>query len=288
MTSRRANERPPVKIGASVSSLMRRMSPTMRRALAVVGLAALAGLAALVALSNDPKTYERDSSFAIRPSDTVPSKALSDVVGTLAQPDSAVTETIVDMLGSARLRASAADAAGLPARSVGESGTPYIWTASRRPGSTIVDLKLTGPSDAKLLTMQTTAADEAASLVGQAFSLYRLDSLSGPPSSPDQVGPKTKQTVAFALLLGALLGVALVLLERQLRSYLGSRPLGRGGDGRPMGTGDLTGETDRLKPTLRDSVGTDASVRRVKPGRVEGTQPVARRERDRETARRKR
>jgi hypothetical protein len=67
LTSRNANERPTVKIGAHVSSLMRRTSPPMRRALAVVGLAVLAGLAALVALSDDPKTYERESSFAIRP-----------------------------------------------------------------------------------------------------------------------------------------------------------------------------------------------------------------------------
>lgn len=240
----------------------------MRRALAVVGLAALAGLAALVALSDDPKTYERESSFVIRPSKTVPPNALPDVVGTLAEPDSAVTETIVDILGSARLRLSAADAADLPPESVAESGSEYSWTSSRRPGSAIVDIRLTGPSDRKLLAMQATAADEAASLVGANFSVYRLESLNA-PKSPEQVGPKIAQKVALAVLLGALLGVALVLVERKLRSSLGTRTLDRGGDGRPIGTDDLTGETDRLESTLRESLGTGASVRRVGPGRIE-------------------
>lgn len=255
-----------VEIGAQLSSLIRRVPPPVRRVLAVVGLAALAGLAALVVMSGEPKTYERDSSFAIRPSETVPSAALSDVVGTLSQPDSAVTETVVDMLGSPRLRSSAASAAGLPPRSVAESGTTYGWKATRRPGSTVVDVTLTGPSDAKLLDMQTALSTEAASLVEDNFALYRLESLSAPTSSPDQVGPKTKQTVALALILGALLGVALLLLERKLRSSLGTATVDRGGDGRPRGNNDLTGETDRVQVAI----------------------PAARRKRDRGRARRER
>src|SRR6266498_678254 len=85
------------KNSARSSSLIRRLPPPMWRVLAVVALAALAGLAALIVLSNNPTTYERDSSFAIRPSDTVPPGAVPDVVGTLSDPDNAVTETIVDI-----------------------------------------------------------------------------------------------------------------------------------------------------------------------------------------------
>jgi hypothetical protein len=281
-----------VKLGAQMSSrpttLAQRVPPPVRRALAVVGLAALAGLAALVALSDDPKTFESESSFAIRPSETVPPDQLPDVVGTLAQSDSAVTETIVDILGSDLLRDTAADTAGIPAGSVGESGTPYVWTASRRLGSAIVDIKLTGPNDAKLLALQTAAADEAASFVEQNFSLYRLESLTAPTSSPDEVGPKTGRTVGLAFVLGALLGVALLFLERKLRSSLGTPTLDRGADGRPMGTDNMTGETDRLESMVRDSVGGGASVRRVGPGRVEVAHPADRRERDREAARRRR
>jgi hypothetical protein len=268
-----------VKIGAQLSS-------PVRRVLAVAGLAALAGLAAFVVKSDDPKTYERQSSFAIRPSETVAAGSLSDVVGTLAQSDSAVTETIVDMLGSGRLRATAAQAAGLPPGSVGESGTPYVWTATRRPGSAIVDIKLTGPSDAKLLAMQAATPGAAASLVGGSYSLYRLESLSAPTSSPDQVGPKTKQTVALAVILGALVGVALILIEVRLLSSPGMRTVDRGGDGRPKDTDDLSGETDRLESTLRESLGNGASVRRVGPGRIEVAHPEA--APDRETRRRRR
>jgi hypothetical protein len=268
-----------------LSSLMRRVPPPMRRALAVVGLAALAGLAALVVLSDEPKTYEVESSFAIRPSDEVQTEGLPDVVGTLAEPDNAVTETIVNILGSELLRDSAAEAAGLPPESVAESGEEYSWTASRRPGSAVIDIRLTGPSDAKLLAMQAAAAKGAARLVGRNYKLYRLEPLSS-PTSPEQVDSKTKQIVGLAILLGALLGVALVLAEGKLRSSLGTRTLDRGGDGRPNGTDDLTGETDRLESTLRESLGTGASVRRVGAGRIEVAPPEA--APDHEIARRER
>jgi hypothetical protein len=257
------------------------------RALAVVGLAALAGLAALVALSDEPKTYQRESSFAIRPSETVPPEALPDVVGTLAEPDSAVTETIVDILGSARLHESAAEAVGLPPDSVAESGAEYSWTASRRPGSAIVDIRFTGPSDAKLLALQAAAPEEAASLVVGSFGLYRLETLSA-PTSPEEVSPKIWQTVVLANLLGALVGVALVLAERKLRSSLGKRTLDSGGDGRrsapPVGSpsvspsastgnNDLSGDSGWLEFPLRVSPGTRASVRRAGPGRIEVAHP---------------
>jgi hypothetical protein len=269
---------------AKLSSLMRRVPPPMRRALAVVGLAALAGLAALVVLSDEPKTYEVESSFAIRPSDEVQTAELPDVVGTLAEPDNAVTETIVNILGSELLRDSASEAAGLPLDSVGESGAEYSWTASRRPGSAIIDIRLTGPSDEKLLAMQAAAAEEAARLVGRSYGLYRLEALSS-PTSPDEVDANVTQKVALAIFLGALLGLALVLAERRLRSSLGARPLDRRGDGRPSGTDDPTDETDRLESTLRESLGTDASVRRVGASRIEVAPPeaapgrIARRER---------
>ena len=239
-----------VRHGAKLLSLLGRLLAPMWRALAVVGLAALAGIAAFVVMTGEPKTYERESTFAIRPSETVPAAILSDVVGTLSQPDSAVTETVVDMLGSPRLRSSAATRAGLPTKSVAESGATYGWKATRRPGSTVVDVTLTGPSDAKLLEMQTALSAKAASLVERNFALFRLESLSAPTSSPDQVGPKTKQTVALALIFGALLGVALLVLERKLRSSLDTATLDHGGDGRPMGTNDLTDDSDRVKVAL--------------------------------------
>jgi hypothetical protein len=257
----------------------------MRRALGVAALAALAGLAALIAVSNDPTTYERESSFAIRPSDTVPPGAVPDVVGTLSDPDNAVTQTIVDILGSARLRDSVARDAGISPDSVAESGAEYSWLATRRLGSTVVDLRITGPDAAKVAAMQAAAARDAAPLVEANYSVYRLESLNA-PTSPDRVGTKTAQTVALAILLGALLGIALVFAERKLGSSLGARTLDRGSDGRPIAAGDLTGDTDRLESTLRKSLGAGASVRRVGPGRIEVAPPEARP--DRETARRKR
>lgn len=257
----------------------------MRRALAVVALAALAGLAAAIALSNEPTTYERESSFAIRPSDTVPPASLPDVVGTLSEPDSAVTESIVDIVGSARLRDSAARAAGISPGSVAESGAEYSWLATRRIGSTIVDLKTTGPDPAKLATMQAAAARDAASLVESNYSVYRLESLSA-PTSATRAGPKTRQIVTVAIVLGALLGIALVIAERKLRSSLGAQTFDRRNDGRPTSAADPTGETDQLESTLRESLGTGASVRRVGPGRIEVGPPEA--PPDRGTARRER
>jgi capsular polysaccharide biosynthesis protein len=203
-------------------ALLRRVPPPIWRLLAVVGLAAVAAAAAFISVGNDPKTYQRESSFAVRPSSDVPPAAVNDVLGTLAQPDSAITETIVNMLGSPRLRDFAARSAGIPASSVGGSGAEYEWSATRRTGSTIIDVRLTGPNDDKLLAMQTAAAPEAARLVEESYSPYRLETLSA-PSPPVQVGPKTARTVGLALLLGALLGVTLVLVERRLRSSLAQR-----------------------------------------------------------------
>ncbi len=273
------------KVGARFSSLIRRMPPPMQRALAVVALAALAGLAALVVVSSESTTYERESSFAIRPSDTVPPTAVPDVVGTLSDPDNAVTETIVDILGSARLRNSAAQAAGVSPDSVAASGAEYSWLASRRPGSAIVDLKITGPDRTKVNEMQAAAAANAASLVQANYSVYRLESLNA-PGSADQVGSKTSQTVGLAVLLGALLGIGLLFAESKLRSSLGARTLEHGRDGRPPPDGNVTGETDRLESSLRESLGAGASVRRVGPGRIEVAPPKA--APDRESARRKR
>jgi capsular polysaccharide biosynthesis protein len=203
-------------------TLVRRVPPPIWRLLAVVGLAAVAAAAAFISVGNDPKTYQRESSFAVRPSSDVPPASVNDVLGTLAQPDSAITETIVNMLGSPRLRNFAARSAGIPASSVGGSGAEYEWSATRRTGSTIIDVRLTGPNDDKLLAMQTAAAPEAARLVEESYSPYRLETLSA-PSPPMQVGPKTARTVGLALLLGALLGVTLVLVERRLRSSLAQR-----------------------------------------------------------------
>jgi hypothetical protein len=256
----------------------------MRSVLAVVALAALAGLAALIVVSTDSTKYERESSFAIRPSDTVSPAAVPDVVGTLSDPDNAVTETIVDILGSARLRDSAARAADISPGSVAASGAEYSWLATRRPGSTIVDLTITGPDRTKLAEMQAAVSREAPSLVEANYSIYRLESLNA-PTSADRVGPKTGQTVGLAVLLGALLGVALIFAERKLRSSLAERTLDSGRDGRPSAAGDLSGETDQLESTLRDSLGAGASVRRVGPGRIEVAPPEA--APDRESARRK-
>ena len=201
---------------------LRRLPPPIWRVLAVVGLAAVAALAAFISVSKDPKTFERESSFAVRPSSTVPPAAINDVLGTLAQPDSAITETIVNMFGSPRLRSFAARSAGVPASSVGGNGAEYGWSATRRTGSTIIDMRLTGPDDDHLQAMQTAAGPEAARLVEQSYPPYRLETLSA-PSPPVQVGPKITRTVGLALLLGALLGITLVLAERRLRSTLAQR-----------------------------------------------------------------
>jgi len=203
-------------------TLLRRVPPPVWRVLAVIGLAAVAGIAAFISVSSDPKTFERESSFAVRPSETVPPAAINDVLGTLAQPDSAITETIVNMFGSPRLRNFAAQAAGVPPSSVGGSGAEYGWSATRRTGSTIIDMRLTGPDDDKLRAMETAAGPEAARLVEASYPPYRLETLSA-PSPPVQVGPKTARTVGLAVLLGALLGITLVLAERRLRLSLAQR-----------------------------------------------------------------
>jgi hypothetical protein len=212
---------PAVRLKHALAPLRRVPSPIWR-ILAVVGLAAVAAAAAFISVGNDPKTFQRESSFAVRPSSDVPPASVNDVLGTLAQPDSAITETIVNMLGSPRLQDFAARSAGVPATSVGGSGSEYVWSATRRTGSTIIDVRLTGPNDDKLLAMQTAAAPEAARLVEQSYPPYRLETLSA-PSPPVEVGPKTARTVGLALLLGGLLGVTLVLVERRLRSSLAQR-----------------------------------------------------------------
>jgi hypothetical protein len=213
-------------------ALLRRVPPPIWRVLAVLGLAAVAGIAAFISVGNDPKTYERESSFAVRPSPDVPPAAVNDVLNTLAQPDSAITETIVNMFGSPRLRSFAARSAGVPASSVGGNGAEYGWSATRRTGSTIIDMRLTGPDDDKLLAMQTAAGPEAARLVEASYPPYRLEVLSA-PSPAIQVGPKITRTVGLALLLGALLGITLVLAERRLRSTLAQQEGPSGARGEP-------------------------------------------------------
>ena len=86
--------------------------------------------------------------------------------------------------------------------------------------------------------MQTAAGPEAARLVEQSYPPYRLETLSA-PSPAVQVGPKVTRTVGLALLLGALLGITLVLAERRLRSTLAQR------DGPSRGPGPRGEPTER-------------------------------------------
>jgi hypothetical protein len=141
-----------------------------------------------------------------------------DLPGTLdaLKSDGTLVQTVIGVLdGRAILRRAAGDVDV-------QLSSEYGVDASAKPGSTLIDVTLTGPDRSVLGRLAPGYASEASTYVTSSYSAYVLERLSTAAAS-DGGGPATGEVIVLALLLGAVLGVALVAAEVRLAPELTPR-----------------------------------------------------------------
>jgi hypothetical protein len=236
-----------------------------RRWIAVLLVIVVGALGAWVVTLLSEKRYERELSFALVPGDYLPVAERTDILGTISEPDSAITESVVAILESRDVERETILDAGVPP----DAG--YEFASSRRPGSTVFDVQLRGPDAEELAALGEALTPTAARRVAEDLPGLRLQLL-GSEASADPVDPNVPVMVAFGGFVGALLGLGIVLVEGLSRAR---RPAGAGeGERRDDGAGQividgLAGRMDRLEEAVRAHLHEDEAVRRVGVDRLE-------------------
>lgn len=177
-------------------------------------LVALAGLLAAVAawlvVRDQPEVHERTVTFVLLPGTNLSDAQIPDAVRGLSQQDAQLVNTIGGAIGSDRFLQDAlgrADVAG-PA--------DYGARSSRRPGSDIIELHLSGPDPEALAAVAEEYNMLATRWVGSVYRAYRLEFLEEEPSA-GPVAPRVTETVGLGLLLGLFVGAGAVFVEWKAR-----------------------------------------------------------------------
>jgi hypothetical protein len=220
------------------------------RAWLIVPLAVLAGGAAWLSRHDDPKVYEQKSSYVIRPTSRIAPDAADNVAGTLAQPDSAIVQTVLGILGSQHLPQATGPAL------VSSAQSPTRWTASVRPGSNIVDVRMSGHDPAVISSTTGLYSQAAIAAVNRSYTIYQLESL-GADGPPVQTGPKVWLTVALAMILAVLLGSGAVAFEGVLRP---GRALSRRSRIRRRGAARRTERARRARAAVQEPAASRAAA----------------------------
>ena len=165
----------------------------------LVGL--LCGLGALLVASSRPTVHEQKLSFVLRPADGLPVEEADRVAGTLADRDSAITQTVLGMIQS------------VPA---GAGANHVERTVTLRPGTNIIDVALEG-DEAAVAAAGSSFLVSAPEQVRRSYSIYALQPLG--VAGPLTEKPSTLwRTVAVAVLLGWALALGVAVLEHRARS----------------------------------------------------------------------
>lgn len=177
----------------------------LRRLPLIMLVAVLCAAAAWAVARPATDVYSLEVSFLLRPAGDLPVAEANRAAGTLADRESAVTQTIVGLLGSE------------PSVVPGSTPPATERTVTLRPGSTIIDVELQG-GDQQALQATARRYDAAApQLVSGAWRVYELRRL-GSEATPTKVPSSLWRTVVLALLVGGAFGwLVLAVLEHRLR-----------------------------------------------------------------------
>jgi hypothetical protein len=195
----------------------------------IILLGLLCGLGALLVASGRPTVYEQKLSFVLRPADKLPVEEADRVAGTLADRDSAITQTVLGLVQS------------VPARA-GPGSNDVERTVTLRPGSNIIDVALEG-NEAAVAAAGNSLLVSAPRLVRRSYSIYVLEPMRA--AGVLTAKPSTLwRTVAVAILLGWALALGVAVLEYRARDRPGPDLTGTEAepDFRPLLEGD---EEDR-------------------------------------------
>lgn len=184
----------------------------------VVLLAVLAGVSAWALTRGGTETYEREVVFVLRPSAQVRDVQIPDAVRGIASQDSQLVHTVSRVIETDRFLEQAFDDAFDR-----EPIEGYTLSSSLVPGSDLIEVALQGPDEAVLDGLAEAYTDEAPDWVRDVYRAYSLDLLEiRAPDGPVSMDPR--QTIAFAALLGLLLGVGVVFAERKARERMAEPP----------------------------------------------------------------
>jgi hypothetical protein len=168
--------------------------------IALVGL--LCGLGAWLVDSGRSTVYEQKLSFVLRPADGLPVEEADRVAGTLAERDSAITQTMLGLVQSVPVS--------------GGSGSHEVErTVTLRPGSSIIDVELEGDKAAVAAAGRSFLVS-APERVRRSYSIYALEPL-GAAAAPTGKPSAFWRTFALAVLLGCALALGVAVLEYRAR-----------------------------------------------------------------------
>jgi hypothetical protein len=176
----------------------------------VAAVAALALLGAGLALAGRSDRHERTIHLVLRPDSSVSSRFLPGALEVL-KSDGALVQTVIGVLSSDEMVRRAAATARV------KLAPGYTIKSSTRPGSALIDSTIGGPDAAVVDRLGVGFVEVASDYVAASYSAYALDRLGTDPGGTDtRLHPA--QVVVLALLVGAALGVGVVLVELRLES----------------------------------------------------------------------
>jgi hypothetical protein len=175
----------------------------LRRLPLIALLGLLCGATAWVIAGGQEKVYEQKLSFVLRPATRLPVEEADRVAGTLAERDSAITQTMLGVVQSVPVDG-------------GSSAAGIDREITLRPGSNIIDVVLEGDAAALTAAGQSYSAS-VTQRVRRSYRMYELEQLGG-TAGPTQKPSTLWRTIALAVLLGCALAMGVAALEyRALR-----------------------------------------------------------------------
>ena len=180
-----------------------------RRAWFVALQATLALCGVVIALAvHDATTYSRTSHFVLHPNSSVPPAQVPQAIDVL---NGSLVQTVLRVLNSNELL----ERSGSATRSTNSSGVSVQATV--QPGSAYFDATARGGDESQVAAVSRAYSAAASRYVGRTYAGYDLELL-GTSAASKHSFPPSPAAALFTVMLGALLGLALVFLEWTARS----------------------------------------------------------------------
>jgi capsular polysaccharide biosynthesis protein len=188
----------------------------LRRIWLLVGLAAVAGLAAFFTTRGGEVVYERTTVFVLRPSALIQDAQIPDALRGIAQQDSQLIQTVARVIETDRFLRQSFRGVDTDAALVEGIDPRYEIQSGIRPGSDVIEVAVRGPDQDVLDELAANFADDAADWVSNVYRAYTLELLEI-SASDGPVSTDPTQLVVLAALLGLLIGAGVVAAEHKSR-----------------------------------------------------------------------
>jgi capsular polysaccharide biosynthesis protein len=194
----------------------------LRRIWLLAALAFIAGITAFALTRGAEVTYERTNVFVLRPSAAISDAQIPDAIRGIAQQDSQLIHTVARVLETDRFARAAFRGVDTDGERVAGVDPQYEITSAIVPGSDVIEVAVRGPDEAVLDDLAANFGDEASDWVASVYRAYSLDLLEiDAPEEPVSTDPT--QLIVLAILLGLLIGVGVVVVERKAQATAKTR-----------------------------------------------------------------